>query len=57
MIFLHNGEGGLPENSYVDCGQIRTIDRDKRLITKFGTLDKDKMAEVDKALKVSLALK
>lgn len=56
MIFLQKGEGGLSEDSYIDCGQIRTIDRDLRLITKFGTLDKNKMSEVDKALKVSLSL-
>ena len=56
MIFLKKGEGGLSEDSYVDCGQIRTVDRDQRLITKFGTLDKNKMIEVDKALKISLSL-
>ena len=57
MIFLNKGEGGLSEDSYVDCGQIRTVDKDQRLITKFGTLDKNKMLDVDKALKVSLSLK
>jgi mRNA interferase MazF len=57
MISLENGEGGLNEASYVDCGQIRTIDKDKRLITKFGSLDKSKMNEIDKALKISLSLK
>ncbi len=56
MIFLNKGEGGLSEESYIDCGQIRTVDKDKRLITKFGTLDKNKMMAVDKALKVSLSL-
>ena len=56
MIFLEKGEGGLKEESYVDCGQIRTIDKNKRLITKFGTFDKTKMLEVDKALKISLSL-
>jgi len=56
MILLKKGEGGLFEDSYVDCGQIRTIDKDQRLITKFGALDKSKMLEVDKALKISLSL-
>jgi len=56
MIFLEKGEGGLNENSYVDCGQIRTLDKDKRLITKFGSLSKSKMSEIDKALKISLSL-
>lgn len=57
MIFLETGEGGLNEESYVDCGQIRTIDKDKRLITKFGSLNKSKMNEIDRALKISLSLK
>lgn len=56
MIFLKKSEGGLSKDSYVDCGQIRTVDKDRRLISKFGTLDKSKMLEVDKALKVSLSL-
>jgi mRNA interferase MazF len=56
MIFLNKGEGGLSEDSYVDCGQIRTVDKDQRLITKFGTLEKSKMFDVDKAFKISLYL-
>lgn len=56
MIFLEKGEGGLKEESYVDCGQIRTVDKDVRLITKFGSLSKSKMSEIDKALKISLSL-
>ena len=57
MIFLEKGEGGLKEESYVDCGQIRTVDKDKRLITKYGSLDRHKMLEIDEALKISLSLK
>ena len=56
MVSLQKGEGGLSEDSYIDCGQIRTINKELRLITKFGTLDKNKMSEVDKDLKVSLSL-
>ncbi|MDQ7815545.1 MAG: type II toxin-antitoxin system PemK/MazF family toxin [Melioribacteraceae bacterium] len=56
MIFLEKGDGGLNEESYVDCGQIRTIDKNERLITKFGSLSKSKMNEIDKALKISLSL-
>jgi len=56
MIFIKKGEGGLTEDSYIDCGQIRTIDKEKRLITKYGSLDKSKMFEIDKALKISLSL-
>jgi len=56
MIFLEKGEGGLNEESYVDCGQIRTIDKIQRLVSKFGSLEKIKMTEIDKAIKISLAL-
>ena len=56
MIFLEKGEGGLKEESYVDCGQIRTIDKNERLITKFGSLNKSRISEIDKALKISLSL-
>ena len=56
MIFLEKGEGGLKEESYVDCGQIITIDKNERLITKFGSLNKSRISEIDKALKISLSL-
>jgi mRNA interferase MazF len=56
MVSLKQGEGGLDNESYVDCGQIRTIDKSNRLITKLGSLGKSKMLEVDRALKISLAL-
>ena len=56
MVFLKKGEGGISQDSYIDCGQIRTVDKAKRLITKFGNIGKAKMLEVDKALKISLSL-
>ncbi len=56
MIYLNELEGGLKEESYVDCGQIRTIDSKERLITKIGTLSHHKMLEINKALKISLSI-
>ena len=56
MILLEKGEGGLSEASYVDCGQIRTVDKERRLITKFGSLDNSKMEKINKAIKISLSL-
>ena len=56
MISLDKGEGGLQEDSYIDCGQIRTIDKESRLITKLGSLTQDKLHEVNIALKISLSL-
>jgi mRNA interferase MazF len=56
MIFLEKGEGGITVNSYVDCGKIRTIDKEKRLITKLGTLDKSTMSKIDRAIEISLSV-
>ena len=56
MIFLSKGEGGLKEDSYVDCGQIRTVDKDRRLINKLGSLKQENIQEIDIALKISLSL-
>lgn len=56
MILLEKGEGGLTERSFADCGQIRTIDKTLRLIKKLGSLQKDKIELIDRALKISLSL-
>ena len=56
MVYVEKGEGGLSTESYVDCGQIRTIDKGKRLIKKYGSLNDKKMKEVDRAIKISLDL-
>lgn len=57
MVFLKKGEGGLREESYVDCGQIRTVDKRARLINRWGSLSPTRMEEVDEAIKISLGLK
>jgi mRNA interferase MazF len=56
MVFLKSSASGLKVDSYIDCGQIRTVDKEKRLIKKFGSLEKEKMKEVDQAIKISLSL-
>jgi len=56
MVLLHKGEGGLSEESFVHCGQIRSLDKTQRLVNKLGKLSKLKMREVDEALRISLAL-
>lgn len=48
-IFMQNKDGKVLLN------QIRTIDK-QRLDKKIATLDKETMLQVDKALKISLAL-
>lgn len=56
MAFLKKGKGGLKEDSYVDCGQIRTLDKNIRLLDKWGSLSATDMEQVNKAIKISLAL-
>lgn len=53
--FVPKGDGNLQEDSMVDCAQIRTVDK-VRLLQKIGCLSEERMAEVDKALRVSLDL-
>lgn len=48
------GVGG--KNSVVECGQIRTIDADERVLKHLGHLADSAMARVDKALATSLGL-
>ncbi len=54
-ILVEPREGGLRERSAVLLNQIRTIDR-SRLIRRLGTLRPDTMRNVDRALRISLAL-
>jgi mRNA interferase MazF len=56
MVYIGEGEGGLKSDGYVHCGQIRTVDRDLRLVHKWGHLSPKRMNEIDKALRISLAL-
>lgn len=56
LVLLNAGDGGIPEASYVNCGQLRTIDTTKRLGKKIGTLSPSKILEVDRALRISLDL-
>ncbi len=56
MVFVKKRKGGLHEDSYVDCGQLRTVDKNLRLVNKLGSLFQRTMLEVDKALRISLSL-
>ena len=54
-VLLHKGTGNLPKDSKVKAEQIRTLDK-RRIIKLIGSLDKDKMQEIDKAMEIHLAL-
>lgn len=55
LVAVPAGEGGLDIDSVADCGQIMTIDR-SRIIAVRATVKPATLAEIDQALKVSLAL-
>lgn len=54
-VFIKKFQGGLKEDSLVLLNQIKTIDK-QRLIKKVGVIDKVLMADVDRALEISLGL-
>ena len=51
-----NSECGLPKESMVECEQVRTLDK-KRLKDFMGQVSEEVLAEIDKGLKISFALK
>jgi len=55
LVSITARESGLPKDSKVNLSAIMTIDK-SRLRDKCGMLSETKMAEVDKAIKHSLAL-
>jgi mRNA interferase MazF len=52
-VLLPQGEGGLSQSCKVLLNQIRTVDK-QRLGNRIGTLSVERMAEVDKAIRLSL---
>ena len=55
-MLIEKGKGGLKKNSMVNLAQMITIDK-SRLIKKLGKLEKNRIQEVDEAMKLSLGLK
>jgi len=55
VVAIAKSESGLPKDSSIDLAAIMTIDQ-SRLCGKVGELTAAKMAEVEQALKYSLAL-
>ena len=53
--WLDKGQGGLVCDSMVELEQIRTLDK-RRLKQFMGTVDQEQMKEIDKKIKISLAL-
>lgn len=55
-VFLSKGSGDLPKDSKVKADQIRTLDK-TRMIRLIGKLRADEIDEIEKALKIHLALR
>jgi mRNA interferase MazF len=54
-VFFSKGKGNLPKDSKVKADQIRTIDK-IRLRAHWGKFKKNEMEEIEKALRIHLAL-
>lgn len=44
------------KDSVVECGHVRTIDRDERIRSHLGSIQPDALSRIDAALRVSLGL-
>jgi len=54
-VLLPKGSGNLPKDSKVKADQIRTIDK-MRIIRHMGTLKKDEVNDIEKAIRIHLDL-
>jgi mRNA interferase MazF len=54
-VLIEKGDGNLQKNSKVKADQIRTIDK-SRCISLIGKLEVEKLQEIEKAMKIHLAL-
>jgi mRNA interferase MazF len=54
-VWLEKGEGGLKQESMANLSQVFALDR-SRLQRKLGTLDEDRIWEVNEAISISLQL-
>ena len=53
---LKKDESALEKDSVAQCNQIRTIDTERLIIKQLGHIGVEKMKEIDRALKIQLAL-
>jgi mRNA interferase MazF len=54
QIIISPPEDGLTKDSAIKCEQIRTIDKEKRLIEKMGQVTTNTMSRVEGAVKIFL---
>lgn len=56
LVPLGGEQDGLTRDAAAQCNQIHTIDVKRRVIRRTGRVGPEKMAEIDRALKIHLAL-
>ena len=56
LVYLDKEKFALEKDSVAQCNQIRTIDAENRIIKPIGYISKQKMKDIDQALKIQLAL-
>ena len=56
LVPLGVGEANLPKASFVNCSQLRTVDGG-RLGSRIGSLDQERMEQVDAALLYELGIR
>ena len=54
-VHVKKGTGNLPKNSKIKADQIRTLDK-SRIVKFIGELDREKMDEIEEAVKIHLDL-
>lgn len=54
-VFISKEESNLPMDSKIKCNQIRTVDK-KRLIRLIGSISREKIKEVEKAILIHLGI-
>jgi len=54
-VLLPKGAGKLPKTSKVKADQIRTLDK-SRIVRLMGKIEKQEMDEIEKAIRIHLAL-
>jgi mRNA interferase MazF len=57
VFISRSQENGLKVDSYVKCEQVQTVSKARLLGAAWGRLTEAEMAQVDEALKLSLALR
>jgi mRNA interferase MazF len=56
QVLVTAAELGSPKDSVIECGHLRTVDRDRRIKKHLGKVAPQVIPRIDAALKASLAL-